>query len=315
LEVPVPELPEVETVVRGLRDALVNKRITSVASSRKRLRRPWAVGWHKKLLRRTITEVDRRGKWIIVALDDGSRLLIHLGMTGQLLIQPARFQVQPHTHFTLGLNRGKEQLRFRDVRRFGSAAFFPDLDAMRLFFQESGLGPEPFELDRHYWFEALSRARRSLKAILLDQRVLAGVGNIYADEALFEAKLHPARIGAGVTPQEAERLRRALVKVLDRAITCRGSSIRDYLGVSGDRGEYQDEFRVYGRAGQPCPRCGTPIKRLRLAGRSTHFCRDCQALGSRHRQTSRNVELRTLNFKPKIQVRSSQIQRGVEDSI
>jgi len=283
----VPELPEVETVVRGLRDTLVNKRITSVASSRKRLRRPWPLGWHKKLLKRTITAVCRRGKWIIVVLDDGSRLLIHLGMTGQLLVQPVGFEAQPHTHFTLGLNQGEEQLRFRDVRRFGSAAYFADRSAMRVFFEESGLGPEPFELDGHYWLEALSKARRSLKAILLDQRVLAGVGNIYADEALFEARLHPARIGAGVTPPEAERLRRAVVKVLNRAITCRGSSIRDYLGVSGDRGEYQDEFRVYGRAGLPCPRCRTPIKRLRLAGRSTHYCPRCQPRTSRKLQWSR----------------------------
>jgi formamidopyrimidine-DNA glycosylase len=272
----VPELPEVETVVRGLRTALVQRRITSVVVGRKRLRRRWSVRWQDRLIGRSIVAVCRRGKWIVVGLEDGSRLLIHLGMTGQLLVLPAQEKIQAHTHLIFGLDGEKTQIRFRDVRRFGSATYFENQRSMEEFFNERGLGPEPFDLDSGYWQKTLVRARRCLKAILLDQRVLAGIGNIYADEALFEAKLHPARLGISTSAGERARLRLSVVKVLDRAIRCRGSSIRDYLGASGERGRYQDEFRVYGRTGKPCPRCRRPIKGIRLAGRSTHFCPRCQ---------------------------------------
>jgi formamidopyrimidine-DNA glycosylase len=184
--------------------------------------------------------------------------------------------LQPHTHLVFELNGGRKQLRFRDVRRFGSASLFLDTDAAEQFFAASRLGPEPFDLPPGYWRDALVRTERALKAVLLDQRVVAGVGNIYADEALFQARLHPARLACGLTAVEANRLRRSIVRVLNRAITQRGSSIRDYVGGNGERGAYQNEFRVYGRAGEPCPRCRTPIERMRLAGRSTHFCPRCQ---------------------------------------
>src|SRR5205085_3390634 len=141
-----------------------------------------------------------------------------------------------------------------------------------------GLGPEPFDLDPRYWRERLTATARCLKAVLLDQRVVAGVGNIYADESLFQARLHPALPGRGLGAGAADRLRRAITTVLERAIARRGSSIRNYVGGSGLRGGYQNEFRAYGRTGQPCPRCRTPIAQLRLAGRATHFCPQCQQL-------------------------------------
>jgi formamidopyrimidine-DNA glycosylase len=178
-------------------------------------------------------------------------------------------------HLVLVLHDGRE-LRFRDVRRFGSAALFPDSEALERFFAKAGLGPEPFTVDPAYWRQRLGATRRCLKAVLLDQRVVAGVGNIYADESLFEAQLHPARRACEVSSREARRLGQAVAVVLARAIDCRGSSIRDYVGGSGQKGRYQDEFRVYGRPGAPCPRCRRPIERIRLAGRSTHYCPRCQ---------------------------------------
>jgi formamidopyrimidine-DNA glycosylase len=230
------------------------------------------------LVGRRIREVNRRGKWIVLALDGGCHLVIHLGMTGQLRVLGRDEPVLGHTHLVLDLHPGQSQLRFRDVRRFGSASMIADRPGVERFFEKVGLGPEPFELNPKYWRERLAGTVRFLKAVLLDQRVIAGVGNIYADESLFEARLHPARRGRELHPREADRLRRALVKVLVRAIDRNGSTIRDYVRGSGDEGGYQNEFRVYGRTGQPCGRCGTPIHRLRMAGRSTHFCPRCQVV-------------------------------------
>ena len=272
----MPELPEVETVVRDLRPRLVGRRVTGVWASRLALRKPWDARWKKRLNGRRVEAVRRRGKWIVIELDGGDRLVFHLGMTGQLTVKPADETRKPHTHLIFGLDEGKDQLRFRDVRRFGSATLFRADEDVEAFFRAAGLGPEPFGLDPVYWRDRLAGTSRCLKAVLLDQRVVAGVGNIYADEALFEARLHPARVASTLDAREAERLRRAVEKVLNRAIERRGSSIRDYVGGDGEKGAFQNEFRVYGRTGELCPRCGALIERMRLAGRSTHYCPACQ---------------------------------------
>ncbi len=272
----MPELPEVETVVRDLRPLLVGRRLASVRAGEKSLRRRWSAAWEARLGGRRVREVGRRGKWILLVLDQGLYLVIHLGMTGQLTVVPAGAPLAPHTHLVFDLAGGKEQLRFRDVRRFGSATVFEDQLGLEQFFRDARLGPEPFDLDPAYWRDSLAKTSRCLKAVLLDQRVVAGVGNIYADESLFEARLHPARPGRSLGGAEAARLRKAIATVLNRAIHRRGSSIRNYVGGSGLKGAYQEEFRVYGRTGRPCPRCRTPIERVRLAGRSTHFCPRCQ---------------------------------------
>jgi formamidopyrimidine-DNA glycosylase len=217
--------------------------------------------------------VRRRGKWILIDLDRGL-LVVHLGMTGRLTAGPADRPAEDHTHFVADLDDGT-QVRFRDVRRFGSISYYADpaeFDALLA----DRLGPEPFDVPRTAFRRALAATARPLKAVLLDQRVVAGVGNIYADESLFEARLPPALLGRSTTPAEADRLRKAVARVLARAIDCRGSTIRDYVGGSGRTGSYQHEFRVYGRTGRPCPRCQTPIVRTRLAGRSTHYCPACQ---------------------------------------
>jgi formamidopyrimidine-DNA glycosylase len=271
----VPELPEVETVVRDLRSCLIGRRIASVKVGNRPLRRRWSRAWEPHLVGRRVRDIRRRGKWIVLVLDGDLHLVIHLGMTGQLFVIAAGEPQAPHTHVVFELD-GDRQLRFRDVRRFGSATVFTEPARVEEFFQETGLGPEPFGLDPAYWRRCLARTNRCLKAVLLDQRVVAGVGNIYADEALFEARLHPAQIACDLSAAEAARLRRAVVTVLRRAIEKRGSSIRNYVGGSGLKGAYQREFRVYQRTGQPCTRCCTPIRCIRLAGRSTHFCPRCQ---------------------------------------
>jgi formamidopyrimidine-DNA glycosylase len=270
----MPELPEVETVVRDLRPLLVGRVITKITVGRKALRRKWSRDWELTIPGRRVAAIDRRGKWILVDLE-GPWLLVHLGMTGQFTVVPADSTREAHTHIVFRLNDANE-LRFRDVRRFGSVSVYPNHDALAAHFVDSNLGPEPFDIDAARWRESLRSTRRNLKAILLDQTIVAGVGNIYADESLFEARLHPKLLGNQVRPKQADVLRTAIVNVLTRAIERRGSSIRDYIGGSGLKGQMQDEFRVYGRTGEPCLRCKQPIEKMTLAGRSTHFCPRCQ---------------------------------------
>jgi formamidopyrimidine-DNA glycosylase len=271
----VPELPEVETVVRDLRPPVEGRRIVRVRVGDNPLRTAWSPDWADRLTGRRIVAVRRRGKWVLIDLDPGL-LVVHLGMTGRLTAGAADRPVQDHTHFVADLDDGT-QVRFRDVRRFGSVTYYAD----RAEFETAlngRLGPEPFDLGPTTFRRVLAATARPLKAVLLDQRVVAGVGNIYADESLFEAKLPPNQLGTATTPAEADRLRKAIAKVLARAIDRRGSTIRDYVGGSGRTGAYQKEFRAYGRTGKPCPRCGTPIARTRLAGRSTHYCPKCQGV-------------------------------------
>ena len=269
----MPELPEVETVVRDLRPLLIGRSFAKIVVSRKALRRKWSRSWHAQLLGQRVEEIERRGKWIRIDLGD-PWLLVHLGMTGQFTVV-GKSPRETHTHFVFMLDDGNE-LRFRDVRRFGSVSYYPNRAELDAFFVQSALGPEPFDLDPAYWRHRLKSAKRNLKAILLDQTTVAGVGNIYADESLFEARLHPTILGQRITAEQAERLRHAIVAVLTRAIEQRGSSIRDYIGGSGLKGKMQDEFCVYGRTGEPCLRCRSAIEKITLAGRSTHFCPRCQ---------------------------------------
>jgi formamidopyrimidine-DNA glycosylase len=273
----VPELPEVETIVRDLRPLLVGRRIQTLSRlTALPLRKPWNPQWERLIPGQRIGAVQRRGKWIVLPLEGEQALVVHLGMTGQLRVAPPEADpFAPHTHLSLDLDDGS-RLLYRDIRRFGSVCYFATEGEREQSFQETDLGPEPWELPASSWRESLGGTIRCLKAILLDQTVVAGVGNIYADEALFHAKLHPGRRGCDLTPKEMDRLRRAIVTVLERAIEQRGSTIRNYVGGSGLQGGYQNEFRVYGQTGEPCPVCRQPIQRMRLAGRSTHYCPKCQ---------------------------------------
>ena len=255
----MPELPEVETVVRDLRPLLTGRTITGVRQSQQKLRRPWQADWNAAVTGAKAEGVRRRGKWILVDLVETPRpntlpkplLRVHLGMTGQFTVVPAGTPVPDHLHLAFVLDNGTE-LRLRDSRRFGSAEFFPDRAAVGAE-MDTELGPEPFGLDPEYFRAAVRGTSRNLKAILLDQRIVAGVGNIYADEACFRAKVHPGRAGKSLKPEECDRLREAVEAVLTRAIESRGSTIRDYVGGSGLRGGFQNEHAVYGRTGEPWP--------------------------------------------------------------
>lgn len=271
----MPELPEVETVARDLRPLLVGRTITALTKSKHKLRKLWwKVGEKAHLIGQRVTAIHRRGKHIRVELSGGGCLLVHLGMTGQFTVVPKAAPSEPHTHFVFELDDG-HQLRYRDARRFGSVELHRS-SAETATALDAVLGWEPDRIDAEAFTHGLRASKRVLKAILLDQSFVAGVGNIYADECLFHAELHPETRGHKVPLPACDRLRIAIQEVIAQAIESRGSTIRDYVGGSGLRGGYQDRFAVYGRTGEPCPTCGTAIKLVRVAGRSSHFCPMCQ---------------------------------------
>ncbi|MFY7951639.1 MAG: bifunctional DNA-formamidopyrimidine glycosylase/DNA-(apurinic or apyrimidinic site) lyase [Armatimonadaceae bacterium] len=282
----MPELPEVETVARDLRPLLVGRTITNVWAGQPELRKPWQKTWEKQLLGAVFGEVKRRGKWLLAPLvrreataNATPVLLVHLGMTGQFTVVPITAPVETHTHRVFELDNAT-QLRFRDIRRFGSVEWYPS-EVIALANLGEKLGPEPFDIPAAPFAEVVRKSKRTLKAILLDQSVVAGVGNIYADEALFRAGLHPERRGTSLMVSECDTLRGCIEAVIARAIDSRGSTIRDYVGGSGLRGGFQHEFAAYGRTGEPCVRCGSEIERIVLGGRSSHFCPKCQPAGGR----------------------------------
>lgn len=273
----MPELPEVETVVRGLQAVLPGRRIVEVRLGKTDfIENPAAIEEH--LPGKQIRAVRRHGKFLVVELESpgaespGLGLLIHLGMTGQLVTAPADARVPPHTHVFFALDDGKE-LRYTDIRRFGKMELL--LDGAR----EKALGSigrDPLEMTEEQFAAAIGSRRARVKALLLDQRVTSGVGNIYADESLWRARIHPKRIGATLKRDEIRRLYRAVRDVLNEAIRLRGSSVSDYVDSRGQRGEFQARHRVYQRHGETCFRCGAKIRRAIVAGRGTHFCPSCQ---------------------------------------
>jgi len=280
----MPELPEFETVVRDLRPQLAGRRIESVQLTRdpairKRLvRYPNPTRFVRRLRGRTIRSVERRGKYLVMPLDhDGERLVVHLGMTGHLRVWEPEETPVKHTHFQALLDSGLE-LRYDDPRQFGRLLLGTqdELVAARAF--PARLGPEPIHGDlTEAEFEKLIRARRRpVKSALLDQSFLAGVGNIYADEACFRAGIRPSRWTHRLTLRERRALYSAIQEVLENSIAARGSSIINYVDAFGLPGSNQEKLLVYGRAGEPCLTCGTPLQGTRMAGRGTVYCRKCQ---------------------------------------
>jgi len=280
----MPELPEVETVVRGLRATLPGRTILEVRVGKADfIDDPSSLA--ECLPGKRIAEVVRLGKFICVALEPlqdssgahgtpDSRLyfIIHLGMTGQLTVCPAGDPIKPHTHCFFALDGGRE-LRYRDIRRFGRMLLVPECGMAEFL---GHLGKEPLQIGAEEFCKDFSSRRARVKALLLDQRVLRGVGNIYADESLFRARLHPARISASLKKKQLLALRGALREILEAAIRFRGSSISDYVDAEGKRGGFQQRHRVYQRGGKPCFRCGKKIRRVIVAGRSSYFCPGCQ---------------------------------------
>jgi len=280
----VPELPEVETVVRGLRGPLVGRRIVGVRFGKTDfIDDPIALG--EQLPGSRISSVERFGKFINLALeplDSASRdfhFLIHLGMTGQLTSRKPYEPVAAHTHAFVELDDGLE-LRYTDIRRFGRMLLVPESN-MGTFHQK--VGRDPLELTEKEFLSRVGGRRARIKALLLDQKVLSGMGNIYTDESLWRVRIHPARIAANLQPRQLKSLFAAMRKVLSAAIRLRGSSISDYLDAAGSPGEYQARHRVYGREGKPCPRCRVTIRRIIVAGRGTHFCPRCQPAPRKNR--------------------------------
>lgn len=273
----MPELPEVETLAADLRPHLVGRTIV-----RADVRFPAIVRYPEPgifvsaVAGRRIEAVGRRGKYVLHPLDTGELLVVHLGMTGQWRYVDAGMPEPDHLHAVFDLDDGR-QLRYRDVRRFGRLLLGAEEELLAARAMPR-LGPEPVDpgfraVDLH---RRLSGRVAPIKALLLDQAVVAGVGNIYADEALFRARIRPDRPAGTLTPPAARRLRVALDETLNEGIANRGASVDSYRDAWGEAGGQQDRLQVYGRAGQPCLRCGRPLALIRLAGRSTVFCRRCQ---------------------------------------
>ena len=273
----MPELPEVEIQRRGLASVLVGRVLEHVEILDGRLTRPYdrnAVA--AELTGERVVAVDRRGKYLIVRFVSGRSLLIHLRMTGRLSTGSGDNRGL-HTRAVVSLDDGSDVI-YRDVRRFGTWLLLEAGEQEP--YLERRLGPEPIDAD--FSVDELScrlEGRRApIKALLLDQRVVAGLWNIYADEALWRAGIHPLRPGGEVVRDELEVLHEGMRSVLEQAVRRNGSTLSDsgYLTYEGAAGSMQDEFNVYGRAGEPCPRCGSPIEKTRVAGRGTHFCPVCQ---------------------------------------
>ena len=272
----MPELPEVETVVNQLRPHLTGRRIETVWIGWERIvDRPSVPEFRQQLSGQTFVGAQRRGKFLLFPLLGGDHLLIHLRMTGSLMLHPFDLEWDRHTHAVLTLDNG-QRLHYRDVRKFGRLYLVQDPeDVVGL------LGPEPLaqEFDAAQLGEQLAGRRAAIKSLLLDQRIIAGVGNIYADEALFRSGIHPLRAGGNLTADEIVGLHLAVRDVLSEAIADGGSTVRDYRSSWGESGRFQEQLRVFRHQGEPCPNCGTGLERIRVGGRSTHFCPQCQGEG------------------------------------
>lgn len=278
----MPELPEVETIARELAPKVRGARLWSIRLDRPDIVRGNAVfGNHPDALQAalngvTVREVRRQGKRLMLDLSSGGQLVFHLGMTGQLQCVASGTECLPHTHLRIGVDGTDWELRFVDARRFGGVWLETgrtSSDGVGL----SALGPDALTISRR-GFVALLKRRRQVKALLLDQRAISGLGNIYVDESLYAAGLHPLTLASSVCEEDVCLLWRAMRRILRSAINAKGSTISDYRTTSGESGGFQGRHRVYGRTGRPCRRCRTPIVRLIAAGRSSHVCPVCQPM-------------------------------------
>jgi formamidopyrimidine-DNA glycosylase len=269
----LPELPEVETVANGVHERVHGQRVESVWTSGK----PQTFKCPESEIAEVLTaakivRVRRVGKTIVCELKrangEAAQFLVHLGMTGRLLVSSPEVALPPHTHAVLGLSGGNE-LRFVDARRFGRLSVVHE--------RYDGPGAEPLTIGEDEFIALFKGRKTPIKAALLNQSLLHGVGNIYADESLFRAGIRPKRQAGRLTKAELRRLRTALIEVLQHAIKLGGSSVSDYVDADGVRGFFQLEHKVYLRTGEPCLVCGSPIKKITVGGRSTHFCATCQS--------------------------------------
>jgi formamidopyrimidine-DNA glycosylase len=270
----MPELPEVETIVRALRRPLAGRTFTEVRNYWPRhIVTPSVAELQRRIHGRAILSINRRAKYLVFSLTDNETLIIHLKMSGHLAVVDSDTPPDKHTHTIFRLDNGQE-LRFHDTRKFGRVYLVQDPASIL-----GHLGPEPLEsaFTVDVLRERLQNKRRVLKPLLLDQTFVAGIGNIYADEALYYAGLHPERRSDTLSPAEVEALHSAIQKVLNLGIEREGASIDKYVKPDGSKGDMQNAVAVFRRTGQPCYHCGTLIHRIKLGGRSTHFCPTCQS--------------------------------------
>ena len=275
----MPELPEVETVRRGLEKAMVGRRINQVVVRRSDLRRPLPQNFSDMLTGREITQLDRRAKYLLIYLDSGNVVLVHLGMSGRMVIEQGtevEVPARKHEHIAFSVGNGTV-VRFSDPRRFG----LMDLTREEKLFNHpllKSIGPEPLgeEFTAASLMNSLKGRKTTIKSALLDQRIVAGLGNIYVCEGLFIAGVSPRRITQNISISRVERLVSTIKEVLRAAINAGGSTLQDHVTPTGEMGYFQYNFKVYGREGKPCETCMRPVKRIVQAGRSTFFCARCQ---------------------------------------
>lgn len=273
----MPELPEVETVCQGLRLRVLNKKIARVALHRTAIRFPIPPEIERGVAAQKIIRIDRHSKYILLVLQDGGRVLVHLGMTGKLFyVADDTYVPVKHDHVIFHFTAGHGVLVFNDVRRFGVIDYLPPQQTHHRLLDVLGIDPLSDALTPAFLLEKFVRKNVTMKAALMDQRLIAGLGNIYVCEALFRAKIHPRRLASTITKSEAKKLHKAIIDVLHDALQAGGSSLRDYVDVDGDQGLFQHSFQVYGREGNACMLCGTDIERFVQSGRSSFACARCQ---------------------------------------
>jgi len=279
----MPELPEAETIARQLHAALPGHALGPLRHVRLDIVRNPPAPLDAWLEGRGVISVSRRGKRVILHLTPPGQLIFRLGMSGRLQIQHRDAPIEKHTHFRIEISGTNDELRFRDPRRFGGIWVVTDGSDPH----HDALGPEPLDITKQQ-FRQLLRRHRQIKALLMDQSTLAGMGNIYCDESLFLARIHPLTQADKLTPMRVEALRQSIRKTLRRAIRHKGSTLLDYRGADGEKGSFQSLHNVYAREKEPCPTCKTPIRRIIAAGRSTFFCPKCQRPPHKNQRISRN---------------------------
>ncbi len=299
----MPELPEAETIARELHKQLSNQTLIRVLANRRDVfhgpSKP-----ERCLPGKRVVEVFRRGKRVVLRLHPDGLLVVRLGMTGRLTICPTDRPVELHTHLRMTFGDRGLELRFRDPRRFGGV-WFHEAAEMEHDSQLGNLGLEPLEVTLHDFRRALSRGRQ-IKALLMDQAVIAGLGNIYSDESLHAAGLHPLNKADTLDFKQTRRLLRAIKTTLRRAVRFNGTTFMDYRRTDGEAGSFQEYHRVYQREGRPCRMCGTPIVRITAAGRATFFCPACQRVQKSRRLTGRRQNLpKTKTVRTKAAQRSA----------
>lgn len=268
----MPELPEVQTIINDLKKKIIGRKIIDIRTITKSI---WRNGPppQRKIVGAKVSNIERKGKYILIRLSCGRTLVTHLKMTGRYTIESKGKIKNKHTHCVFVFD--EFELHFSDVRRFGFLDLIgiSDINSTKYLIK---IGPDPFEINKGEFIRLIQSKKRIIKPLLMDQTVISGLGNIYADEALFRAGIHPRKNSSKISKVRAGNLYGSIIEILDNAIRARGSSVSDYVDGSGRRGGYQHEHLVYGKEGEPCPKCGRAIKREKIGGRSAHYCTRCQ---------------------------------------